>query len=64
MNLVNGVDALKHVAKGFKQELDRWLSLLDLEDNFVQDIPLNLSPAIFKNVPVLLNLEILIILRI
>lgn len=55
VNLVNGVDALKHVAKGFKQELDRWLSLLDLEDNFVQDIPLNLSPAIFKNVPRTVN---------
>jgi len=54
-NLENGEDALKHVEKEFKPELERWLRLLDLEDNFVQDIPLSLRHAIFKNAPLIVN---------
>ena len=61
-NLENGEDALKHVEKEFKPELERWLRLLDLEDNFVQDIPPSLRHAIFKNAPVYFLRPIILIM--
>ena len=51
-NSENGVDVPKHAAREYKPELDRWKSLLDLEDNYVLDIQPNLNPANFKHAQV------------